>query len=220
MAFFVLELIVRLFAFGTRYFRFPFNIFDLLVWYLSRWFKSNVQSNMNPIFNYSLKIFSFRITEKDMSMSVGRPKIPIFPNEWLNCLILKVIVLSAIEMTGVIVYSTINYPEELDSIGFAALRCLRLLRVFKVTRFWPTLRNLVLSFVGGMKSIISLLFILCIFVALFALLGMSLFGGEYVQFFIFSSHIFWFNNTVKSSYDVLCFISEKILPPITYSFYL
>ncbi|PAA86585.1 hypothetical protein BOX15_Mlig012532g2 [Macrostomum lignano] len=66
-----------------------------------------------------------------------------------------------------------------QSFGFSALRSIRLLRIFKVTRYWSSLRNLVISLLNSMRSIISLLFLLFLFILIFALLGMQLFGGEF-----------------------------------------
>ncbi|CAF3020652.1 unnamed protein product [Rotaria sp. Silwood2] len=68
-------------------------------------------------------------------------------------------------------------PEE--SFGVSVLRSLRLLRIFKVTRHWASLRNLVVSLLSSMRSIVSLLFLLFLFILIFALLGMQLFGGEF-----------------------------------------
>ncbi|KAG9337341.1 hypothetical protein JZ751_028909 [Albula glossodonta] len=45
-------------------------------------------------------------------------------------------------------------------------------------RYWNSLRNLVVSLLNSMKSIISLLFLLFLFIVVFALLGMQLFGGH------------------------------------------
>ncbi|CAF0820027.1 unnamed protein product [Didymodactylos carnosus] len=68
-------------------------------------------------------------------------------------------------------------PDE--SFGISVLRSLRLLRIFKVTRHWASLRNLVVSLLSSMRSIVSLLFLLFLFILIFALLGMQLFGGEF-----------------------------------------
>ena len=56
-----------------------------------------------------------------------------------------------------------------------------LFRLFLV-RYWASLRNLVVSLLNSMKSIISLLFLLFLFIVVFALLGMQLFGGQSVLF--------------------------------------
>ncbi|GMT04511.1 hypothetical protein PENTCL1PPCAC_26685, partial [Pristionchus entomophagus] len=65
------------------------------------------------------------------------------------------------------------------SFGISVLRALRLLRVFKLTSYWVSLRNLVRSLMNSMRSIISLLFLLFLFILIFALLGMQLFGGKF-----------------------------------------
>lgn len=49
---------------------------------------------------------------------------------------------------------------------------------FLSDRYWNSLRNLVVSLLNSMKSIISLLFLLFLFIVVFALLGMQLFGGQ------------------------------------------
>ncbi|XP_048580456.1 voltage-dependent N-type calcium channel subunit alpha-1B isoform X2 [Nematostella vectensis] len=65
------------------------------------------------------------------------------------------------------------------SFGSSVLRSLRLLRIFKFTRFWSSLRNLVTSLLSSMRSILSLIFLLLLFIFIFALLGMQLFGGRF-----------------------------------------
>lgn len=47
------------------------------------------------------------------------------------------------------------------------------------SRYWASLRNLVVSLMNSMKSIISLIFLLFLFIVVFALLGMQLFGGRW-----------------------------------------
>lgn len=54
----------------------------------------------------------------------------------------------------------------------------RLQPSFPPLRYWNSLRNLVVSLLNSMKSIISLLFLLFLFIVVFALLGMQLFGGQ------------------------------------------
>jgi hypothetical protein len=48
-----------------------------------------------------------------------------------------------------------------------------------ISRYWASLRNLVISLLNSMRSIISLLFLLFLFILIFALLGMQLFGGQF-----------------------------------------
>lgn len=49
-----------------------------------------------------------------------------------------------------------------------------------VCRYWTSLRNLILSLLNSMKSIVSLLLLIFLFIIIFSLLGMQLFGGQYV----------------------------------------
>lgn len=71
---------------------------------------------------------------------------------------------------------TLNYNI---ALGVSVLRCVRLLRVFKVTRYWASLRNLVISLLNSMRSIASLLLLLGLFIIIASLLGMQLFGGKF-----------------------------------------
>uniref|UniRef100_A0A8D0H471 Voltage-dependent L-type calcium channel subunit alpha n=1 Tax=Sphenodon punctatus TaxID=8508 RepID=A0A8D0H471_SPHPU len=64
-------------------------------------------------------------------------------------------------------------------LGISVLRCIRLLRIFKITRYWASLSNLVASLLNSVRSIASLLLLLFLFIIIFALLGMQLFGGKY-----------------------------------------
>lgn len=64
-------------------------------------------------------------------------------------------------------------------LGVSVLRCVRLLRMFKVTKYWTSLRNLVASLINSMRAIASLLLLLFLFIVIFALLGMQVFGGKF-----------------------------------------
>uniref|UniRef100_A0AAV2M246 Ion transport domain-containing protein n=1 Tax=Knipowitschia caucasica TaxID=637954 RepID=A0AAV2M246_KNICA len=69
----------------------------------------------------------------------------------------------------------------MSPLGISVFRCVRLLRIFKVTRLghWASLSNLVASLLNSMKSIASLLLLLFLFIIIFSLLGMQLFGGKF-----------------------------------------
>uniref|UniRef100_A0A8C5LG53 Voltage-dependent L-type calcium channel subunit alpha n=1 Tax=Jaculus jaculus TaxID=51337 RepID=A0A8C5LG53_JACJA len=69
--------------------------------------------------------------------------------------------------------------EVMSPLGISVFRCVRLLRIFKVTRHWTSLSNLVASLLNSMKSIASLLLLLFLFIIIFSLLGMQLFGGKF-----------------------------------------
>ncbi|XP_028308021.1 voltage-dependent L-type calcium channel subunit alpha-1D-like [Gouania willdenowi] len=80
---------------------------------------------------------------------------------------------------GGIVETILVEMDIMPPLGISVLRCVRLLRIFKVTRHWTALSNLVASLLNSMKSIASLLLLLFLFLIIFALLGMQLFGGKF-----------------------------------------
>uniref|UniRef100_A0AAY4B0P2 Voltage-dependent L-type calcium channel subunit alpha n=1 Tax=Denticeps clupeoides TaxID=299321 RepID=A0AAY4B0P2_9TELE len=80
---------------------------------------------------------------------------------------------------GGIVETILVELEIMSSLGISVFRCVRLLRIFKVTRHWASLSNLVASLLNSMKSIASLLLLLFLFIIIFSLLGMQLFGGKF-----------------------------------------
>ncbi|XP_062530505.1 voltage-gated sodium channel alpha subunit isoform X33 [Bombyx mori] len=66
--------------------------------------------------------------------------------------------------------------------GLSVLRSFRLLRVFKLAKSWPTL-NLLISIMGRtMGALGNLTFVLCIIIFIFAVMGMQLFGKNYVDY--------------------------------------
>uniref|UniRef100_A0A3B3S5J0 Voltage-dependent L-type calcium channel subunit alpha n=1 Tax=Paramormyrops kingsleyae TaxID=1676925 RepID=A0A3B3S5J0_9TELE len=79
---------------------------------------------------------------------------------------------------GGIVETILVEMSIMPPLGIAVLRCVRLLRIFKVTH-WNALSNLVASLINSMKAIASLLLLLFLYLTIFALLGMQLFGGKF-----------------------------------------
>lgn len=73
----------------------------------------------------------------------------------------------------------LTLTEVIPPLGISVLRCARLLRVFKVTRYWKSLSDLVQSLLNSLKSIVSLLVLLFLFIVIFSLLGMQLYGGKF-----------------------------------------
>ncbi|CAG9569858.1 unnamed protein product [Danaus chrysippus] len=73
----------------------------------------------------------------------------------------------------------LTYTNKIPQLGISVLRCVRLLRVFKVTKYWRSLSNLVASLLNSIQSIFSLLLLLFLFIMIFALLGMQVFGGRF-----------------------------------------
>uniref|UniRef100_A0A8C7KUE5 Voltage-dependent L-type calcium channel subunit alpha n=1 Tax=Oncorhynchus kisutch TaxID=8019 RepID=A0A8C7KUE5_ONCKI len=64
-------------------------------------------------------------------------------------------------------------------MGISVLRCIRLLRLLKVTKYWTSLSNLVVSLLNSTPSIACLLLLLFLFIVIFSLLGMQVFGGKF-----------------------------------------
>ncbi|XP_055714619.1 muscle calcium channel subunit alpha-1-like [Phlebotomus papatasi] len=94
---------------------------------------------------------------------------------------------------GSIAEMVLTNTHIMPPLGVSVLRCVRLLRVFKVTKYWRSLSNLVASLLNSIQSIASLLLLLFLFIVIFALLGMQVFGGK-----------FNFNSTVdkpRSNFD-------------------
>lgn len=54
-----------------------------------------------------------------------------------------------------------------------------LIYIFFLSSHWASLSNLVASLLNSMKSIASLLLLLFLFIIIFSLLGMQLFGGKF-----------------------------------------
>ncbi|XP_075987457.1 muscle calcium channel subunit alpha-1-like isoform X2 [Anticarsia gemmatalis] len=73
----------------------------------------------------------------------------------------------------------LTITKTIPQLGISVLRCVRLLRVFKVTKYWRSLSNLVASLLNSIQSIFSLLLLLFLFIMIFALLGMQVFGGRF-----------------------------------------
>ncbi|KAG5668929.1 hypothetical protein PVAND_016838 [Polypedilum vanderplanki] len=80
---------------------------------------------------------------------------------------------------GSIVEMILTNTEVMPPLGVSVLRCVRLLRVFKVTKYWRSLSNLVASLLNSIQSIFSLLLLLFLFIVIFSLLGMQVFGGKF-----------------------------------------
>lgn len=116
-------------------------------------------------------LFSFEMLLKMYSLGVTGYFVSNFNR--FDCF---VVVASIIEFVLI-------YIQFMPPLGISVLRCVRLLRVFKVTRYWMALRNLVASLLNSMKSIASLLLLLFLFIVIFALLGMQMFGGKFDRIF-------------------------------------
>ena len=65
--------------------------------------------------------------------------------------------------------------------GLSALRSFRLMRVFKLMRSWKGLRDLMNKILKSLTNVANAAIVLGIFVFIFALIGMQLFGGKFTQ---------------------------------------
>nr|XP_034985727.1 sodium channel protein type 5 subunit alpha-like [Zootoca vivipara] len=63
--------------------------------------------------------------------------------------------------------------------NFTVLRTLRLMRVFKLAKSWPTLNTLIKIILNSVDALGNLTLVLAIIVFIFAVFGMQLFGGNY-----------------------------------------
>ncbi|XP_076801184.1 voltage-dependent L-type calcium channel subunit alpha-1D-like isoform X4 [Clavelina lepadiformis] len=80
---------------------------------------------------------------------------------------------------GGIVELVLTGAKVMEPLGISVLRCVRLLRIFKMTRYWNSLSNLVASLLNSIRSIAGLLLLLFLFIVICSLLGMQLFGGRF-----------------------------------------
>ncbi|CAF3322654.1 unnamed protein product [Rotaria socialis] len=140
---------------------------------------TQTQEIANRLFVY---LFSFEMLLKMYSLGITGYFVSNFNR--FDCF---VVIASIIEFVLI-------YIEFMPALGISVLRCVRLLRVFKVTRYWMALRNLVASLLNSMKSIASLLLLLFLFIVIFALLGMQMFGGKF-------DHIFLVEEKPRNNFD-------------------
>ncbi|KAJ6659307.1 hypothetical protein lerEdw1_019178 [Lerista edwardsae] len=75
-----------------------------------------------------------------------------------------------------------NEPKKGGRKGsLSVLRSLRLMRVFKLAKSWPTLNTLIKIILNSVDALGNLTFVLAIIVFIFAVCGMQLFGGSYAK---------------------------------------
>nr|BAA13136.2 voltage-dependent calcium channel [Heterololigo bleekeri] len=128
------------------------------------------QAEWHTEFLYVMEFAFLALFMSEMLIKMYGLGVRLYFQSSFNIFDCVVILVSIIE----VIWSAI---KDGSSFGISTLRALRLLRMFKVTRYWSSLRNLVVSLLSSMRSIVSLLFLLFLFILIFALLGMQLFGG-------------------------------------------
>ena len=87
-------------------------------------------------------------------------------------------IFDAVVVCGGIVEMILYYTVQV-TLGISVLRALKLLKLFKFTRYWNSLKNLIGALMSSLTSILSLMVLLLLFLVIFALLGMTLFGGKF-----------------------------------------
>ena len=78
----------------------------------------------------------------------------------------------------IVVLSIVEFLAE-GAKGLSVLRSFRLLRVFKLAKSWKSLNDILSIMKSTVSSISNLIFVLCIIIFIFAVMGMQLFGKDY-----------------------------------------
>ncbi|XP_067913015.1 calcium channel, voltage-dependent, L type, alpha 1S subunit, a isoform X2 [Heterodontus francisci] len=125
---------------------------------------NNVQDTANKVL---LALFTVEMILKMYSLGLQAYFVSLFNR--FDCFV----------VCGGILETILVEVRVMSPLGISVLRCIRLLRIFKITRYWTSLSNLVASLLNSVRSIASLLLLLFLFIIIFSLLGMQLFGGKY-----------------------------------------
>ena len=80
----------------------------------------------------------------------------------------------------IVVLSIVEFLAE-GAKGLSVLRSFRLLRVFKLAKSWKSLNDILSIMKSTVSSISNLIFVLCIIIFIFAVMGMQLFGKSYTE---------------------------------------
>ncbi|XP_061901109.1 dihydropyridine-sensitive L-type skeletal muscle calcium channel subunit alpha-1-like [Entelurus aequoreus] len=125
---------------------------------------SNWQDNAN---NLLLFMFSLEMFMKMYALGLSSYFMSLFNR--FDCFVVS---------TGIMELILVQM-NIMSVMGISVLRCIRLLRLLKVTRHWTSLSNLVASLLNSTRSIACLLLLLFLFIVIFSLLGMQVFGGKF-----------------------------------------
>ena len=87
-------------------------------------------------------------------------------------------IFDAVVVCGGIIEIILYYTMKV-TLGISVFRALKLLKLFKFTRYWNSLKNLIGALMSSLTAILSLMVLLLLFLLIFALLGMTLFGGKF-----------------------------------------
>lgn len=92
-----------------------------------------------------------------------------------------------------VVELVITESTGVDSLGLGVLRCVRLLRLLRRTSWWRPLRALVSRLIEQIYIIGAMMLLLQLFIVIFALVGMSLFGGQFPEEARSNFNNFWWS---------------------------
>ena len=112
-------------------------------------------------------IFMFELFIKVVALG-----IPEYVHDRMNWLDAGIVLVSCIEL---------GLNEGEGKSKFTILRALRVFRILKLMRTWQTLQSTLKTIWKTLVDLSSFLAILCLFVLIFALVGMQLFGGNYCK---------------------------------------
>lgn len=112
-------------------------------------------------------IFMFELLIKVVALG-----IPEYVRDRMNWLDAGIVLVSCIELG-------LNGGE--GKSKFTVLRALRVFRILKLMRTWQSLQSTLKTIWKTLVDLSSFLAILCLFVLIFALVGMQLFGGNYCK---------------------------------------
>ncbi|CAF0780786.1 unnamed protein product [Rotaria sp. Silwood1] len=98
---------------------------------------------------------------------------------------------------GAIVLMSVIELQGNQNSGLSVLRTFRLLRVLKLVRFMPTLRRQLVVMLKTMDNVATFFSLLILFIFIFSILGMHLFGGEFCT-------LQAFNLTSREQFDMKC----------------
>merc|ERR550532_279274 len=89
--------------------------------------------------------------------------------------------------------------------GLSMLRSFRLLRVFKLAKSWKSLNDILTIMMNTVGALSNLTFVLCIIIFIFAVMGMQLFGKDYV------SHVCYWDGCAMPRWNFTDFMHSFML---------
>ena len=80
------------------------------------------------------------------------------------------------------IYNAIFYGIDYEGSGISVLRTFRLLRILKLVRFLPNLRRQLVVMLRTMDNVAVFFGLLMLFIFIFSILGMNLFGCKFCDY--------------------------------------